>query len=116
MTKRYGRTEELRLRASDDDREQAAERVRVAAVEGRIDLTELDQRLTEVYESRTRAELERVNSDLPEPVRAASVADGERAGRFALSLFGWFSRRGRRVAPPAFTRRLAVRRWPARPE
>lgn len=101
MTERSGRPEERRLRASDDDRERAAERVRVAAAEGRIDLTELDQRLTEVYESRTYAELERVNSDLPEPVRAATP--GEPVARLALSLFGWFSRRGRWVAPPTVT-------------
>jgi Domain of unknown function (DUF1707) len=101
VTERSWRPEERRLRASDDDRERAAERVRVAAAEGRIDLTELDQRLTEVYESRTCAELERVNGDLPEPVRAASP--GEPAGRFAVSLFGWFSRRGQWVAPPKLT-------------
>ena len=99
MTERSGRPEELR--ASDDDRERAAERVRVAAAEGRIDLTELDQRLTQVYESRTRAELERLNGDLPEP--ASPVAGGEPAARFAVSLFGWFSRRDRWVAPPELT-------------
>ena len=104
MSERSGRSREPRLRASDDDRERAAESVRVAAAEGRIDLTELDERLTEVYTARTRADLERVNGDLPEPARvAAPVVADEPASRFTLSLFGRHGRRGRWVVPRDFT-------------
>ena len=45
------------LRASDKDRERAAEVLREAAGEGRLSMTELDERLDAVYEAKTYAEL-----------------------------------------------------------
>ena len=53
------------LRAADADREAAADRLRRAAGEGRIDLSELDERLERVYRARTYGELRTVTSDLP---------------------------------------------------
>lgn len=52
------------VRASDVDREAAAEQVRTAASDGRLDLDELDERLTAVYEAKTRGELAVVTDDL----------------------------------------------------
>lgn len=55
-------------RASDAEREAAAELVRAAAGDGRIELAELDERLNAVYQSRTRAELATTTADLePHP-------------------------------------------------
>jgi hypothetical protein len=53
------------LRASDDDREKLAERLRHAATEGRLSVDELGQRLDAVYAARTMAELDKLVSDLP---------------------------------------------------
>jgi hypothetical protein len=53
------------LRASDADREAVAERLRVAAVEGRLDADELDQRLHVALRARTYGQLERLLDDLP---------------------------------------------------
>jgi hypothetical protein len=55
------------LRASDKDRESAAEVLREAAGEGRLSMTELDERLDAVYEAKTYADLEPIIRDLPHP-------------------------------------------------
>lgn len=52
------------LRASDADRERTAELLREAAGEGRLDVDELDERLTAAYAGRTRSELERLVADV----------------------------------------------------
>ncbi len=52
------------LRASDADREQIAELLRVAVGEGRLDFSELDERLIAVYAARTYGELEPLVADL----------------------------------------------------
>jgi hypothetical protein len=54
-----------RLRISDDDRHQVAEVLRQAAGEGRIDLSELDERLEATYAARTYADLVPITLDLP---------------------------------------------------
>ena len=56
---------ERSLRASDDDRERAAERLRLATAEGRLSVDELGQRLEAVYATRTVAELDGLLTDLP---------------------------------------------------
>ena len=55
------------LRASDADRDAVAERLRVAAVDGRIDAEELEQRLSEVYSARWVADLDRLVADVSPP-------------------------------------------------
>jgi len=52
-------------RAADADREAVAERLRVAAGEGRIDLAELDDRLGQAYGARTYGQLRALVADLP---------------------------------------------------
>jgi hypothetical protein len=54
-----------RLRASDEDRERIAERLRHAAAEGRLLSEELEQRLATALRARTYGELDAVVSDLP---------------------------------------------------
>jgi hypothetical protein len=56
------------LRVSDADREAAAQRLHTAMSEGRITLSELEERLGAVYAARTFAELEAPFADLPGPV------------------------------------------------
>jgi hypothetical protein len=53
------------MRASDGDRERVAAALREHMVEGRIDVDEFNERLEQVYKSRTYGELARVTSDLP---------------------------------------------------
>jgi hypothetical protein len=62
------------LRASDHDREAAAGLVQEAHADGRLDLSELDERLTQVYSSRTKQELEVVTADLV-PVGHGGASD-----------------------------------------
>jgi Domain of unknown function (DUF1707) len=58
-------------RAADADREAVAERLRIAAGEGRIDLAELDERLDQAYAAKTYGQLRAVVADLP--VRPVSI-------------------------------------------
>ena len=63
------------LRASDADREAAAERLRQACLEGRLDSDELEQRLEAAYAGRFVADLERLTADVtPAPSLAPSPA------------------------------------------
>jgi hypothetical protein len=52
------------LRASDADREAAAERLRTACLEGRLDNEELEGRLGEVYAARWMGDLQRLTADV----------------------------------------------------
>jgi hypothetical protein len=53
-------------RASDSEREATADRLRVAAGDGRLDHDELEERLEAAYAARTRGELEALTADLPD--------------------------------------------------
>jgi hypothetical protein len=53
------------LRASDADREAIAERLRKAAIEGRLEPEELDERVGLALRARTYGELGRLVADLP---------------------------------------------------
>ena len=58
------------LKASDEDREQIAERLRKATAEGRLLAEELEERLEVTFTARTYGELDTVVADLPgTPVR-----------------------------------------------
>jgi hypothetical protein len=100
------------LRASDQDRERAAEILRDAAGEGRLGMDELDERLAAVYAAKTYAELEPVLEDLPqartEPVaapagRAVQRIGGQPTSSAAIAVMGGFSRKGAWVVPAQFT-------------
>jgi DUF1707 SHOCT-like domain len=60
------------LRASDADREHVAERLRKAAVEGRLDTDELEERLETALSARTYGQLEPLLRDLPARRRRSS--------------------------------------------
>ncbi|NUR61554.1 MAG: DUF1707 domain-containing protein [Catenulispora sp.] len=94
-------------RVSPEEREAAAERIRVAAGEGRLSLEELEARLEAALSARTYGELDALVDDLP--VRADLAASGAGAGavpesvRLAVS-HGHLERVGGWVVP----RRLVV--------
>jgi hypothetical protein len=55
------------LRASDVEREAAADRLRTAALEGRLDPGELDERLSLAFAARWRSELAALTADVTPP-------------------------------------------------
>ncbi|MFJ4190894.1 DUF1707 domain-containing protein [Kitasatospora sp. NPDC089509] len=81
-------------RAGDADREAVADRLRVAAGEGRIDLGELEERLDRAYAARTYRELDALVTDLgrrPEDeagtdvlVLKPSMSNIKQAGRWTV--------------------------------
>jgi hypothetical protein len=73
-----------RLRVGDTERFQAATALGEHFAAGRLDQDEYDQRVRDAYAARTRADLERLFPDLPEPAPFRSPADaGWAAGRVA---------------------------------
>jgi hypothetical protein len=60
-----------RVRASDAEREQMAQILRAAMTEGRLDLTEGEQRLATAYAATYRDELALLTTDLPDGGRRA---------------------------------------------
>jgi len=99
------------LRASDADREQVAQRLREAAGDGRINLEELEERLTAAYTARTYGELEALTRDLPGgavpafgPVPPGQrITGGEPTSRTGIAIMSEFKRRGPWTAPRRFT-------------
>jgi hypothetical protein len=62
------------LRASHDDRERAAEIIRIAAGDGRLTADELDERLEKALTARTTGELATLTADLPAAGGQAGLA------------------------------------------
>lgn len=62
MLGRMGRGE---MRAGDGDRKAVAEQLKTALDEGRLDLSEYDERLQRTYSAKTFADLDGLLSDLP---------------------------------------------------
>ncbi len=101
------------LRASDAEREQAAEVLRMAASEGRLNVEELEDRLSSAYRAATRRELERLIADVsperlgtgraiatPRQASGLTVKEGPGGSRWVISIMGGHDKRGRwRVAP-----------------
>jgi len=105
--------EPSRLRISDADRHQVAEVLREAAGEGRIDLTELDERLEATYAARTYADLVPITFDLPVarssdlPARPAAAAASPVVSGPAeekhLAILGGLERKGVWTVPAQMT-------------
>ena len=96
----------MELRASDADREQAVERLRTAAMEGRLDSEELEERIQTAYGARFCSELSSLTADVtpppavappsPVPARPTFVAPTPSTNGFAIASlvcaviwFGW---------------------------
>ncbi len=74
MTGESGLAGQPELRASHEDRERAAEIIRIAAGDGRLTADELDERLEKALTARTTGELAGLTADLPAvPGAAAAV-------------------------------------------
>jgi Domain of unknown function (DUF1707) len=73
MTVERGPGSQPELRASHDDRERAAEIIRIAAGDGRLTADELDERLEKALTARTTGELAVLTADLPAVPGAAAV-------------------------------------------
>ncbi|MFC4004507.1 DUF1707 domain-containing protein [Prauserella oleivorans] len=65
MTEQPGVPDPKQLRASDADRERVAQLLHSAMGEGRITMSELEERLSTVYAAKTLGELDPVVADLP---------------------------------------------------
>lgn len=80
-----------RMRVGDADRERIAEQLRAAHAEGRLDLTEYDERVQRAWAARTYGELEALTTDLPRATLPASLAthpevrQSHRHGRAAVA-------------------------------
>ncbi|MCQ4195206.1 DUF1707 SHOCT-like domain-containing protein [Streptomyces parvulus] len=108
------------LRASDADRERVAEVLRDALAEGRLDMTEFEERLDATYRARTYGELAPIIRDLPDgtaavapkvsmtkdPARlggwAGRVTGGEPSSTWAVAVMSGFQRKGRWTVPRRF--------------
>lgn len=103
------------LRASNADRERVAKILHDAMAEGRITVTELEERLDRVYAARTIGELQPLTRDLPvghvpstavAPHRAASAPDARIGGRggpsSAIAVMSGSTRKGPWTVPPTF--------------
>ena len=61
------------IRASDQDRDSAAELLSNAYAVGRLSREELDDRVTAAYSTKTQGELRDLTADLPRPVASTSL-------------------------------------------
>lgn len=61
------------MRVSDAERQAAAERLRGALAEGRLDFTEYDDRLAKAFQAVTYADLDALFTDLPATARPRSA-------------------------------------------
>jgi hypothetical protein len=98
------------IRVSDADRQAIVDQLRQASAEGRIDLPEFDERSRSAYAATTRAELEHLTADLPQPSHHAAVAgtpDADGGVSWTVAVMSGNERRGRwRVS--RHTRAVAV--------
>jgi hypothetical protein len=92
------------LRVSNTDRERVATRLQRASADGRLELDELDQRLSAAYAAKTYADLEPLTRDLPETSQPAEPADERRrpTSRWGVAILGGFTRKGPWVVPGRF--------------
>lgn len=103
-----------RLRISDADRHRVADVLRDAASAGRLDLTELEERLEAAYAARTYADLEPITGDLPpddrlprpperSPVPRSAGAVAGRPQQKSMAVMSSCKRQGRWVLPAQHT-------------
>ena len=74
-----GELEQPAMRAGHADREQVVTRLNTAFAEGRLDVAELEERVSAAYAARTLGELVPLTADLPGPHQPRPVAGARRA-------------------------------------
>lgn len=92
-------------RAADTDRIQVAQLLSDAAAQGRLQITEYEDRLTKVYAAETNAELDRLSADLPGGVTTRRTGGPCRPApsTLLLAIMSGFERRGRWNVPNRLT-------------
>jgi hypothetical protein len=98
-----GEIEPSRMRVSDADRNRVAEILREAAGDGRIDFTELDERLEATYAAKTHGDLVPITHDLAPvaPTRPPALPGGRHER--AVAIMSGVDRRGAWAVPEHFT-------------
>ncbi|KAA2251166.1 DUF1707 domain-containing protein [Solihabitans fulvus] len=86
MSEQPGLPEPSQLRASDADRERVAKVLHDAMAEGRLTMTELEERLSVVYAAKTFGELVPVTQDLPVAAQSMPVMPGQAVARPAATV------------------------------
>jgi hypothetical protein len=74
------------IRASDADRDAVVQRLRQAAIEGRLEAHELEQRVHAALRARTYGDLDRLLADLPGAIQRRRSVDVVPSGRMVLML------------------------------
>jgi Domain of unknown function (DUF1707) len=98
------RQEPPAMRASDQDREDAAQRLQEAFAEGRLDDTEFDQRMRSALVAATRPELEKLSADLPAATpKSTAAVKLPPPGKYAVAYKSSIRRGGRWRVPGRFT-------------
>src|SRR3954464_15212857 len=93
------------MRAADTDRIQVAQLLTDAAAQGRLQLSDYEDRLTRAYAAQTYDELDRISGDLPGAVTRARSGGPCRPApsTLLLAIMSGFERRGRWNVPKRMT-------------
>ena len=93
------------MRAADTDRIQVAQLLTDAAAQGRLKLSDYEDRLTRAYAAQTYAELDRISADLPGGVTRMPTGGPVHPApsTLLLAIMSGFERRGRWNVPRRLT-------------
>ena len=92
------------MRASDQDREQAAQRLQAAFAEGRLDDVEFETRMRGALTAVTHTDLAKLTTDLPEAAQpGVTAARLPEPGKYAVAYKSSVRRAGRWRVPGRFT-------------
>jgi hypothetical protein len=91
------------LRAADDDRIQTAQLLTDAAAQGRLNLSEYENRLSAAYSAQTYGELNALSADLPGIANTRRGACKPAPSTVLLAILSGFERRGRWNVPRKLT-------------
>lgn len=91
------------LQAADDDRIQVAQLLTDAAAQGRLNLTEYEDRLAKAYAAKTYVELDMLSADLPGVANTRRGACKPAPSTVLLAIMSGFERRGRWNVPRKLT-------------
>ncbi|SLF18669.1 protein of uncharacterised function (DUF1707) [Mycobacteroides abscessus subsp. abscessus] len=84
------------MRAADVDRMRVAQLLSDAAAQGRLELSEFEQRLAKVYSANTYGELDQLSADLPDVATSPVRGQGSKPApsTVLMAIMSGFERRG----------------------
>lgn len=93
------------MRAADVDRMRVAQLLSDAAAQGRLELSEFEQRLAKVYSANTYGELDQLSADLPDVATSPVRGQGSKPApsTVLMAIMSGFERRGRWNVPGKLT-------------